>query len=629
MSIIASGTTTTNALVQTGNTDGTLQLQVNGTTPAVTLNTFGAVGVGSSPAYGTSGQVLTSGGSTSAPSWTTPTSAGSGGATASGSVTLTSASSGAQSITPSTWGQSVTLPNATTMTKAACLFNIRNAGGYPLKVVNAAGTSLGFIFPNKSAVIGLADNSTSAGVWTADSLEPMALTAENSATGLTTFNASYSLYLRLDADRCLFTFGYQGDNLYGVVFNQTTQTWGATTLLRSAASEHTTCLMSTDLVLLVSCANNSTALQAVTLSISGTTITVNTPASKTITAISTFTPDAASVYSNDALVLVGTTALCTYFTNVNTIKMLAFTVSGTTVTIGNEASLTGTSQTVKIYAVSSSVALTFSTTAATSVTVRPWTVSGVTLTGGTAATVTNGANIYRVLPITANNRWALLTYSSNLNCSIISVSGTTASASTVAAISSPYITTVIDACDMIVSGSKVIIGASNSSGFPAFNIVTDNSGTASAGTVASVPSLGVFSNSYAYTALFTTGSTAVFAVNKSGTYSQFNVDFSGSSPIATTVGTVGSTGLNYAYPPSFFGNKYPFTLFGTSYVYVAQRGGGLYQCATYSQYSNNASFPLQAATPEYYYYNGARNEFWNVVSNATGYTIQRIECATV
>ena len=69
MSIIASGTTTTTALVSTGNTDGTLQLQVNGTTPSVTLNTLGAVGVGSSPSYGTSGQVLVSSGSSSAPTW--------------------------------------------------------------------------------------------------------------------------------------------------------------------------------------------------------------------------------------------------------------------------------------------------------------------------------------------------------------------------------------------------------------------------------------------------------------------------------------------------------------------------------------------------------------------------------
>jgi hypothetical protein len=69
MSIIAAGTTTTTALSSTGNTDGTLQFQVNGTTPSVTLNTLGAIGVGSSPSYGSSGQVLISGGSTVAPAW--------------------------------------------------------------------------------------------------------------------------------------------------------------------------------------------------------------------------------------------------------------------------------------------------------------------------------------------------------------------------------------------------------------------------------------------------------------------------------------------------------------------------------------------------------------------------------
>lgn len=71
MSTIAAGTTSGTALVSTGNTDGTLQLQVNGTTPSVTLATTGAIGVGSTPGYGTSGQVLTSAGSASAPTWTT------------------------------------------------------------------------------------------------------------------------------------------------------------------------------------------------------------------------------------------------------------------------------------------------------------------------------------------------------------------------------------------------------------------------------------------------------------------------------------------------------------------------------------------------------------------------------
>lgn len=59
----------TSGLIQTGDASGILQLQVNNGTPAVTLNTSGAVGVGSSPNYGSSGQVLTSSGSVAAPTW--------------------------------------------------------------------------------------------------------------------------------------------------------------------------------------------------------------------------------------------------------------------------------------------------------------------------------------------------------------------------------------------------------------------------------------------------------------------------------------------------------------------------------------------------------------------------------
>jgi hypothetical protein len=69
MSSISAGITSGTALVSSGDTSGTLQLQVNGTTPALTLNTSGAVGWGSSPAYGTSGQVLTSAGTGASPTW--------------------------------------------------------------------------------------------------------------------------------------------------------------------------------------------------------------------------------------------------------------------------------------------------------------------------------------------------------------------------------------------------------------------------------------------------------------------------------------------------------------------------------------------------------------------------------
>ena len=71
MSSISAGTSSGTALVSTGDTSGALQLQVNGTTPSVTLAANGSIGVGSTPSYGTSGQLLTSAGTGSAPTWTT------------------------------------------------------------------------------------------------------------------------------------------------------------------------------------------------------------------------------------------------------------------------------------------------------------------------------------------------------------------------------------------------------------------------------------------------------------------------------------------------------------------------------------------------------------------------------
>ena len=89
MSKITAGTTSGQALVHTADTTGNLVLEVNNTTVAVTfstsgsasfagdittagkMNVTGAIGVGLSPSYGTSGQFLTSNGSGAAPTWTT------------------------------------------------------------------------------------------------------------------------------------------------------------------------------------------------------------------------------------------------------------------------------------------------------------------------------------------------------------------------------------------------------------------------------------------------------------------------------------------------------------------------------------------------------------------------------
>jgi hypothetical protein len=72
MATILNADTVVGGAVVTGDASGVLELQAGGNT-GLTLNSSRAVGVGASPSFGTSGQVLTSGGSAAAPTWVTPT----------------------------------------------------------------------------------------------------------------------------------------------------------------------------------------------------------------------------------------------------------------------------------------------------------------------------------------------------------------------------------------------------------------------------------------------------------------------------------------------------------------------------------------------------------------------------
>ena len=67
MSVITAGTT--GGIQFTNDATGNLYLQYNTNTNGITLSTTGAIGIGASQAYGTSGQALISYGSGSPPSW--------------------------------------------------------------------------------------------------------------------------------------------------------------------------------------------------------------------------------------------------------------------------------------------------------------------------------------------------------------------------------------------------------------------------------------------------------------------------------------------------------------------------------------------------------------------------------
>lgn len=505
---------------------------INGTnTPTAGGVTYGNGTEYATTSAGTAGQVLTSAGS-SAPVWAAGPS-GTGGATATGNVTLTSASSGAQSITTTAYGQYVKLPDATTMTKAACSFNIYNNGPYQAKILNNSGTLLGFINPYTSATVGLADSSTAAGAWTLSGIDTIGTTAKKTFLGTYT---TLSQSIVLDADRTLLFFGStSSSNIFGVVYNATTQTWGSMTTLRTSGGTPAGILVSTDKVLMFSCA--SSALEAVVLSISGTTITVGTAATRTLSGAGTITNTNLKATS---LIACGSSYILLLYKSAAP-TVIAATVSGTTVTIGaSETTLPGTSSTMgSIFYISASTFLAFSSESAVAIYATPYSVSGTTITLGTGATISSGNtsinNTLRVGTISNGARcWVMYqgAAGNDLAVSIVSVSGTTATTSTATALSGFDPSAVTGAqtyADVAIVGSKLAVALTDpTTSLSQCNIVTDTSGTASAGTAVT------FNNNLTaiYMAnVYSDSSTATFVAGSSASgwvFAQF--DISGSSP---------------------------------------------------------------------------------------------------
>jgi hypothetical protein len=168
MSIIRAGTTTTTALTSIGNTDGTIQLQVNGTTPSVTLNTLGAVGVGASPNFGTSGQALLSAGSTAAPAWGNVQAPLVSGTTIKTVNSTSLLGSGDVAVQPTlVSGTNIKTVNSTTLL---------GSGDVAVQATLVSGTNIKTI--NGGSVLGSGDLVVGGGAWKFIG----ALTASNSAT---------------------------------------------------------------------------------------------------------------------------------------------------------------------------------------------------------------------------------------------------------------------------------------------------------------------------------------------------------------------------------------------------------------------------------------------------------------
>jgi len=225
------------------NVTGTVAV-ANGGTGSTTLTANNVLlGNGTSAlqavAPGTSGNVLTSNGTT----WTSATPAGGGfsGATtnavSSSAITLTSSSTQYQVAQITSLANCiVNLPNATTLTVkgfAPYVIENRNPCGGNLSIKDAGGTVVGYIPVGYIGLVALKDNSTSAGSWTVEKVQPQTFFNWDTASYSTNTQTGTTYYGMVGLTSTLFVrFRYSrtgGASAYTtVVYSQACSISGST-----------------------------------------------------------------------------------------------------------------------------------------------------------------------------------------------------------------------------------------------------------------------------------------------------------------------------------------------------------------------------------------------------------------
>jgi hypothetical protein len=537
MSTISTGTSPSTAFNVNADTTGQFVVQTGASpTTALTINTSQALGVGSSASFGSSGQILTSNGSGAAPSWTQTY--GTGGTTASGSVTLTSASAGSQSITPTGFGQFVKLPDATTLTsKASHVYTLANAGDFPLRIFNNSNSTLGFIPPRQTCIVGLSDNSTAAGVWALSNYSLFGQTIGKSFTGLSAASSNQNYQVVLDSNRTLFIIGgcpstSAAVNTYAVVYDSSTNTWGTPTLVFTGASAvnfSTASLISTDktLVIYTTSASGQT-VSGVVLTTSGSTITVGSATTSGGAGVSLGT----NFYTD--ILVVGSSYAIVAGSGVNTYA-IAFTVSGTTVSVGAWVALGFTVAIYGGFVINSTTFMIYGNNGTQDV-AQPVISSGTTLNLGSSVILGVEANGWgQVFPISSGARQLFISYDGSIiTAAVVSLSGSIATASTQTLSSAFSGANVMNGLAVAISGSTALMAYPSASSTLSYVVLTDSSGTISAGT----PVTYTISQASTPAAILmaTSGTNASFAILTTTTavYEYHFVSFATTTPVLSS-----------------------------------------------------------------------------------------------
>lgn len=470
---------------------------------------------------------------------------GMGGATATGNVLLTSISPSAQTVTPSAPGLYITMPAATTCIKSSSLFSVYNAGDYDYGVKDSTGTTLGWIRSQTGAMVGLSDNSTAAGVWALYGLEKIGITADTTNLALNNMATANFQLIVLDASRTCLVYG--GTDLYAQVYDASTTTWGAATLVRAGISGGAVrAILSATNQILVLSSNTTTVLEAVTLTLAGTGVTVNSGTKATAALAGNFA-------AFGRLIAVSTSWVLSYGRATTVTAIRAITVSGTTPTIGAESALTPASGTVPAILFASGSIVRAVSIASTALYAKPYTVSGSALAAGTEATIgcTGGSEANMRAILNGNGNIVVNYFNTSHYAAIFKLTGTVEASSTVSIGAVP--TTVVTHTDMIaVTASKTAVIYYSGANWYA-NIITDTAGTVSVGTELTASTSG---NINGIGTIFATSNSVRVAISSGYTSGQFTLDCSGASPALSAVQMVAVDTLNTLLPGALPADRY-------------------------------------------------------------------------
>lgn len=492
--------------------------------------------------------------------------------------------------------------------------------------VTAAGTAKQFLQSNGAGVPTFVN--ASAPIATDIALDdytltlPTAISAAASAPVMSAF--------ALDSDRELMLIA-RDLSLQAVVWDNSTKTFGTVVLLRlgtfSAPQNFAAVVISSSSVLISSLPLASTSLQTVVLSISGSSINVNTLVATTLTAASFL------IAANTRFVTCGSSYILNYCdSSTSQPRFRAITVSGTTPTIGSELVFAGgtTVASTHSYPLSSTSFISLSADA-TTIYAFPISVSGTTLTGGTAATVTSNSGTFVSGLLSTNNvAIAYATSSTVVACSVVSVTSNIAAISTAA--TTLTVGTLAPMMQVFSNKAFILTGATATA---QISVITDTAGVATVGTGVTVPT------TVRIVGFLSTEKVLLGTSDGSGDYYQYGISSGAavlektfplvfSNTLARPPGAVGTYTQPISGPPS--SNETKFISVRTSSGKVSLPAVGTSTLFTASFDGTNIAKVQQATyTVGSIAYNDAISSAvaWalipNVIANGTNLQLRRIE----